>query len=235
MIAGAIAYIVIVRYRPHLGVHPGICRAHCELMAGVAHRRGSRHHSWRLCWRGRHLSACWCSIPSWDADGGVVAAGIFFGAITGAVLWAQWVEGSPSAAAGDSVLRRSDWRHDRHRSPCFSASGWGAVAAFAVAGPWIQAMGGPLTLPGAGLLPRLRHGGAPGIRYTPLRARASAPRATCWRCDTPRHAGVFHSMELRCRRARCCACWAVHAPGMVIAAGIYFLLSGAGGFAEEKR
>jgi len=163
-------------------------------------------------------------------DGSVVAASIFFGAIIGAVLWAQWVEGSPS------LLRPMGFYGGVIGAMIGAVSAvilginfWTALAAFAVAGPWIQAAG------------RLRclvqgccHGRAtvdvPGIRYTHPRSRV---------CRLAQLGGVaIHATPVYSILwnfvvgAVLLRLLAVHAPGTMIC-GIYFLLSGAGRFAEE--
>ncbi|HKN21600.1 MAG TPA: prolipoprotein diacylglyceryl transferase family protein [Terracidiphilus sp.] len=163
-------------------------------------------------------------------DGTFVAAGIFFGAIIGAVLWAQWVEGSPS------LLRPMGFYGGvigamigTIPAVFLGINFWTALAAFAVAGPWIQAAG------------RLRclvqgccHGRATvdvsGIRYTHPRSRV---------CRLAQLAGVsIHATPVYSILwnfvvgASLLRLLAVHASGTMIC-GIYFLLSGAGRFAEE--
>jgi prolipoprotein diacylglyceryltransferase len=106
---------------------------------------------------------------------------------------------------------------------------WTALAAFAVAGPWIQAAG------------RLRclvqgccHGRAsvdvPGIRYTHPRSRVCRLAQLA---GIPIHATPVYSILWNfVVGAALLRLLAVHAPGTMIC-GIYFLLSGAGRFAEE--
>ncbi len=162
--------------------------------------------------------------------GAVVAGSIFFGSIIGAVLWAQWVEGSPS------LLRPMGFYGGVIGAMIGAVSAvflginyWTALAAFAVAGPWIQAAG------------RLRclvqgccHGRATvdvlGIRYTHPRSRV---------CRLAQLAGVsIHATPVYSILwnfvvgAALLRLLAVHASCTMIC-GIYFLLSGAGRFAEE--
>jgi membrane-associated phospholipid phosphatase len=162
--------------------------------------------------------------------GAVVAASIFFCTIIGAVLWAQWVEGSPSLlrpmgfyggvigatiGAVPAVFLGIDF--------------WTALAAFAVAGPWIQAAG------------RLRclvqgccHGRATvdvsGIRYTHPRSRVCRLAQLA---GVPIHATPVYSILWNfVVGTALLRLLAVHASCTMIC-GIYFLLSGAGRFAEE--
>lgn len=163
-------------------------------------------------------------------DGSKVTAGIFFGAIIGAVLWAQWVEGSPS------LLRPMGFYGGvigamigAVPAVFLGINFWTALAAFAVAGPWIQAAG------------RLRclvqgccHGRATvdvlGIRYKHPRSRVC--RLTQLG-GIPIHAtpvySILWNLVVGTALLRLLA---VHASGAMIC-GIYFLLSGAGRFAEE--
>jgi prolipoprotein diacylglyceryltransferase len=163
-------------------------------------------------------------------DAAVVAAGIFFGAIIGAVLWAQWVEGSPS------LLRPMGFYGGvigamigAVPAVFLGINFWTALAAFAVAGPWIQAAG------------RLRclvqgccHGratvNASGIRYTQPRTRVCRLAQLA---GVPIHATPVYSILWNfVVGTALLRLLAVHAPGTMIC-GIYFLLSGAGRFAEE--
>jgi membrane-associated phospholipid phosphatase len=163
-------------------------------------------------------------------DGAVVAAGIFFGSIIGAVLWAQWVEGSPS------LLRPMGFYGGvigamigAVPAVFLGINFWTALAAFAVAGPWIQAAG------------RLRclvqgccHGratvNASGIRYTHSRSRVCRLAQLA---GVPIHATPVYSILWNfVVGTALLRLLAVHASGTMIC-GIYFLLSGAGRFAEE--
>ncbi len=163
-------------------------------------------------------------------DGAVVAASMFFGAVIGAVLWAQWVEGSPS------LLRPMGFYGGvigamigAVPAVFLGINFFAALAAFAVAGPWIQSAG------------RLRclvqgccHGRATvdvlGIRYSHPRSRV---------CRLAQLAGVsIHATPVYSILwnfvvgAALLRLLAVHASCTMIC-GIYFLLSGAGRFAEE--
>ena len=163
-------------------------------------------------------------------DGTVVAASIFFGAIIGAVLWAQWVEGSPA------LLRPMGFYGGvigamigTVPAVFLGINFWTALAAFAVAGPWIQAAG------------RLRclvqgccHGratvNASGIRYAHPRSRVCRLAQLA---GVPIHATPVYSILWNfVVGAALLRLLAVHASGTMIC-GIYFLLSGAGRFAEE--
>lgn len=163
-------------------------------------------------------------------DGAVVAASIFFGAIIGAVLWAQWVEGSPS------LLRPMGFYGGvigamigAVPAVFLGINFWTALASFAVAGPWIQAAG------------RLRclvqgccHGRATvdvsGIRYTHPRSRVCRLAQLA---GVPIHATPVYSILWNfVVGTALLRLLAVHASGTMIC-GIYFLLSGAGRFAEE--
>lgn len=163
-------------------------------------------------------------------NGAVVASSMFFGAVIGAVLWAQWVEGSPA------LLRPMGFYGGVIGAMIgavpvvfLGINFWTALAAFAVAGPWIQAAG------------RLRclvqgccHGrtsiNVPGIRYTHPRSRVC--RLTQF-AGVPIHATPVYSILWNfVVGAALLRLLAVHAPGAMIC-GVYFLLSGAGRFAEE--
>ncbi len=163
-------------------------------------------------------------------DGAVVAAGIFFGAIIGAVLWAQWVEGSPS------LLRPMGFYGGvigamigAVPAVFLGINFWTALAAFAVAGPWIQAAGRFRCL-----VQGCCHGRATvdvsGIRYTHPRSRVC--RLTQLG-GVPIHATPVYSILWNfVVGTALLRLLAVHASGTMIC-GIYFLLSGAGRFAEE--
>jgi len=229
VIAGAIVYIVIVRID--------------RIWARILRFAESIANSWRE-WRigpvriiihGAYAGAAALIgvliIESLvGRNGAVVAAGIFFGAIIGAVLWAQWVEGSPS------LLRPMGFYGGvigamigAVPAVFLGINFWNALAAFAVAGPWIQAAG------------RLRclvqgccHGRATidvlGIRYTHPRSRVCRLAQLA---GVPVHATPVYSILWNfVVGTALLRLLAVHAPGAVIC-GIYFLLSGAGRFVEE--
>ena len=155
---------------------------------------------------------------------------IFSGCIAGAVLWAQYVEGSPS------LLRPMGFYGGligavvgAATAPLFSASFFGTLAALAVAGPWIQALG------------RLRclvqgccHGRptttVAGICYTHPRSRVSrlTPFAGIPVHATPVYSILYNAVSgialLRLLQS--------HVSSAMIC-GIYLLLSGMGRFVEE--
>lgn len=165
------------------------------------------------------------------AENLVAVAIVAVAGLLGAGLWAQWVEGSPlllrpfgyyggvvGAAALTLLLEAV-----RHRNPL------PLLAAFAVGGPWIQAVG------------RLRclvqgccHGFpcAPhvGIRYRHPRSRVV--RLAGWK-DVPLHAtpvySILANVATGCLLLRLAILGA--APGVV--AGLYFVLNGLARFVEE--
>jgi protein-S-isoprenylcysteine O-methyltransferase Ste14 len=162
--------------------------------------------------------------------GAVVAASIFLGSVIGAVLWAQWVEGSPS------LLRPMGYYGGLIGAVVGALPAvflgvdlWTALAAVAAAAPWIQAVG------------RLRclvqgccHGrpteGAPGIRYTHPRSRVCrlAQLGGVAVHATPVYSILWNFVT----GVALLRLVAVHAPCTTIC-GVYLLLSGAGRFVEE--
>jgi membrane-associated phospholipid phosphatase len=162
--------------------------------------------------------------------GALVAASIFLCSVIGAVLWAQWVEGSPA------LLRPMGYYGGLIGAVVGAVPAvflginlWAALAAVAVAAPWIQAAG------------RLRclvqgccHGRptveAPGIRYTHPRSRVCRLAQLA---GVPVHATPVYSILWNfVVGAALLRLLAVHAPCTMIC-GIYLLLSGAGRFVEE--
>ncbi|MDR3774591.1 MAG: prolipoprotein diacylglyceryl transferase [Terracidiphilus sp.] len=159
-----------------------------------------------------------------------VTASIFFFSITGAALWAQWVEGSPA------LLRPLGFYGGMLgailgglTALVLGVSLWTVLAAVCIAAPWIQGIG------------RLRclvqgccHGCASttvkGIRYTHPRTRvcrltefAGAPihatQVYSIACNVVIGAALLRLYQLRVSGATIC--------------GVYLLLSGAGRFVEE--
>ena len=162
--------------------------------------------------------------------GELAAVSIFVCAMVGAALWAQWVEGSPAllrplgfyggmaGAIVGGILAR-----------LIGVSVWPALAAIAVAAPWIQALG------------RLRclvqgccHGCATetveGIRYSHPQSRVCR---LAHLAGVPVHATPLYSivwnvwvglMLLRLMNLHCAS---------TLIAGSYLILSGAGRFVEE--
>ena len=175
---------------------------------------------------------------------GLMIAGAFAGAangglillcgcsgLVGAGLWAQYIEGSPrllrpfgyyGGILGVALASLA--------APLFAVSVWLPVAAFAVAGPWVQALG------------RLRclvqgccHGRpAPkeiGIRHKHARSRVC--RLTEWR-GLPLHPTALDSILWNAGVALATVrLWTVHAPLSLIAA-VYLILGGLGRFVEEQ-
>jgi len=155
---------------------------------------------------------------------------LFFGATLGALLWAQWVEGSPS------LLRPLGFYGGMLGALASAlvaiATGvnlWVTIAAICIATPWLQGVG------------RLRclvqgccHGrptvAVPGVRYTHIRSRVC--RLTTF-TGTPLHAtpvysilwnGLMAAVLLRCAQ--------LHSPATLII-GVYLFMSGTGRFVEE--
>jgi membrane-associated phospholipid phosphatase len=163
-------------------------------------------------------------------NGAIVATSMFVGSVIGAVLWAQWVEGSPS------LLRPMGFYGGvigamigAVPAVFLGINFWTALAAFAVAGPWIQAAGRFRCL-----VQGCCHGRATvdvsGIRYTHPRSRVC--RLTQLG-GVPIHATPVYSILWNfVVGTALLRLLAVHASGTMIC-GIYFLLSGAGRFAEE--
>jgi len=159
-----------------------------------------------------------------------ITASIFLCSITGAALWAQWVEGSPK------LLRPMGYYGGVIGAMIgglpaflFRFDVWTAIAAIAVAAPWIQGLG------------RLRclvqgccHGRAaesvPGIRYTHPRTRV------CRLANlggVPIHATQIYSIAWNLFvGAALLRLLTLHGSTTMIC-GIYLLLSGFGRFVEE--
>jgi membrane-associated phospholipid phosphatase/protein-S-isoprenylcysteine O-methyltransferase Ste14 len=158
------------------------------------------------------------------------AVSIFVFAILGAVMWAQWVEGSPA------LLRPMGFYGGVIGSAIgaipalwMGVSFWAAVTAVCVAAPWIQSIG------------RLRclvqgccHGHATetveGIRYT-------HPRTRVWRLTDfkgiPIHATQVYSILWNVLIGVALVRLIVlHSPATFVF-GFYFLFSGLGRFVEE--
>jgi len=163
-------------------------------------------------------------------NGAVLAASIFLASVIGAVLWAQWVEGSPA------LLRPMGF----YGGLIGAAAGaipavflginfWTALAAVAVAAPWIQAAGRLRCLV-QGCCHGRAVGYASGIRYTHPRSRVCRLAQLA---GIPVHATPVYSilwnfvvgaalLRLLALQASC-----------TMICGIYLLLSGAGRFVEE--
>ena len=154
-----------------------------------------------------------------------------FAGLLGAALWAQWVEGSPS------LLRPYGFYGGvigivgaALAAPLLGGSTWALLGAYAVAGPWVQALG------------RLRclvqgccHG-APtthdvGVRYRHPRSRVV--RLSPW-AGEPIHATPLYSIlgnglaALILWRA-----WVVGMPASFVA-GLFLVLNGLARFVEES-
>lgn len=162
--------------------------------------------------------------------GAAVTASIFLCATIGALLWAQWVEGSPALLRPMGFYGGMLGGIIGAIPALFLGIGvWDALAALAIAAPWIQGTG------------RLRclvqgccHGRAaedvPGIRYRHPRTRVC--RLTQLG-DVPIHATQLYSILWNALIGLALLrLLTVHAPETTIC-GIYLLLSGAGRFVEE--
>jgi len=162
-------------------------------------------------------------------NGGLILLCAFSGLLV-AGLWAQYIEGSSrllrpfgyyGGVLGVVVVSLA--------APLFSVSPWIPLAAFSVAGPWVQSLG------------RLRclvqgccHGRpAPkeiGVRHTHPRSRVC--RLTEWR-GLPLHQTALYSILWNAVPALATLrLWTLHAPLSLIA-GLYLILGGVGRFVEE--
>ncbi|MGA2571777.1 MAG: prolipoprotein diacylglyceryl transferase family protein [Terracidiphilus sp.] len=162
--------------------------------------------------------------------GAAVTVSIFLCATVGALLWAQWVEGSPS------LLRPMGFYGGMLGGIVGAIPAlflgidvWAALAALCIAAPWIQGMGRFRCL-----LQGCCHGRAtedvPGIRYTHPRTRVCRLAQLG---GVPIHATQLYSILWNALVGLALLrLLAVHAPETMIC-GIYLLLSGAGRFVEE--
>jgi prolipoprotein diacylglyceryltransferase/membrane-associated phospholipid phosphatase len=151
-------------------------------------------------------------------------------AVTGAALWAQYIEGSPQ------LLRPFGFYGGllggtlgALLAPLFGTSAWLVLAAFSAGGPVAQALG------------RLRclvqgccHGRpapeAIGIRYMHPRSRVT--RMTKW-AGAPIHpTPVYSILWNMATLVVIVRLWSLSAP-LHLTAGLYFILNGAGRFVEE--
>lgn len=169
------------------------------------------------------------SLAGTDQLAGVLLVG--FAALVGAGLWAQWLEGC-------SVLLRPFGFYGGLLggisgivlASALGFEGWLLLGAFAVAAPWIQALG------------RLRclvqgccHGGptgaAVGIRYRHPRSRVTQLAGLA---DRPLHPTPLYSILTNIVVGVLVArMWHVGAPP-TLTAGVYFLLNGMTRFVEES-
>jgi hypothetical protein len=158
---------------------------------------------------------------------------VAFAGLAGAGLWAQFVEGSPrllrpygyyggvlGVVLGGLVARVA-----------LGTDAWLLLAAYAVAGPWIQAAGRVRCL-----VQGCCHGApAPesvGIRYVHSRSRVCRLSGLA---GVPVHPTPLYSILWNVVPALLCArLWAARAPLPVIV-GTYLVLTGLGRFVEESR
>jgi membrane-associated phospholipid phosphatase/protein-S-isoprenylcysteine O-methyltransferase Ste14 len=161
----------------------------------------------------------------------LAAAVAALGGLVGAALWAQWIEGSPS------LLRPYGFYGGvigivvgALLAPLFGTQTWALLGAYAVAAPWVQAVG------------RLRclvqgccHGApsaeAVGIRYRHPRSRVV--RLSPW-AGEPVHPTPLYSILSNALAALVLwRAWAVEMDATFIA-GLYLILNGLARFVEES-
>jgi prolipoprotein diacylglyceryltransferase len=151
-------------------------------------------------------------------------------AVIGAALWAQFIEGSPQllrpfgfygGLLGGTIGALA--------APLWGTSAWLVLAVFSVGGPWAQALGRLRCLV-QGCCHGHPAGDGVGIRYVQPRSRVC--RLTKWK-GVPLHPTPVYSIlwngvvALTVTRL-----WTLHAELHLIA-GMYFILTGLGRFAEE--
>lgn len=152
------------------------------------------------------------------------------GAVVGAALWAQFVEGSPQ------LLRPFGFYGGLLGgtlgaliAPLFGTSPWLILAAFSAGGPWAQAMGRLRCLVQGCCHGRLASDSV-GIRYTHPRSRVCRLTALA---GVPIHPTPVYSILWNGFIALVIArLWVLRAPLHLIS-GIYFILTGLGRFVEE--
>jgi hypothetical protein len=227
--AGIVAYIVIIHIR--------------DLWLAILHGAERVANSWKE-WRIGPLriinhggfAAVAVFLWSWIVDAylgpghGFLTISLFFGATVGALLWAQWVEGSPS------LLRPLGFYGGMLGAIAGAAAAiatgtslWVTLAAICIATPWLQGVG------------RLRclvqgccHGRptvtVPGIRYTHARSRVC--RLTTF-TGVSVHATPVYSILWNALLAVALLRLAQLQPPATLIAGSYLLMSGIGRFVEE--
>lgn len=152
------------------------------------------------------------------------------GGTLGAALWAQWIEGSPA------LLRPYGFYGGLLGTiagcafaPRFGVPLWSILAAFGVAGPWVQAFGRLRCLV-QGCCHGAPCGPVVGIRYTHARSRVVrlSPFA-----GQPVHPTPLYSMIANAFAALVLArLWAVGMPAPFVA-GMFLVLNGLARFVEE--
>jgi protein-S-isoprenylcysteine O-methyltransferase Ste14 len=150
--------------------------------------------------------------------------------LVGAGLWAQWVEGSPRLlrpfgyyGGVFSVMAVSA------AGPLFGTDPWMMLAAYSVAGPWIQAIGRLRCLVQGCCHGRVAEP-AIGIRYVHPRSRVC--RLAELR-DVPVHATPLYSILWNVLIALVMVrLWVTASPWSLIG-GVYLVLTGIGRFSEE--
>jgi protein-S-isoprenylcysteine O-methyltransferase Ste14 len=162
--------------------------------------------------------------------GAAVSASICICVLVCAALWAQWVEGSPALlrplgfyggviGALIGALAALPLR----------VSLWSALAAFAVAGPWIQSLGRLRCLV-QGCCHGAATANADGIRYTHPRTRVCR---LAHLAGVPIHATQVYSIVWNVFVAAALLRLVALSTPASFVCGIYFLLSGMGRFVEE--
>jgi protein-S-isoprenylcysteine O-methyltransferase Ste14 len=154
-----------------------------------------------------------------------------FASLVCSALWAQWVEGSPS------LLRPYGFYGGllgvcaaALASPLFGMPVWLLLGAYAVAGPYVQAMGRIRCLV-QGCCHGRETSPSVGIRYRHPRSRVC--RLSGGLTNVPIHATPLYSILCNGVTALVLGrLWTLHAPLHLIG-GVYLVMSGLGRFVEE--
>jgi protein-S-isoprenylcysteine O-methyltransferase Ste14 len=154
-----------------------------------------------------------------------------FAALVGSALWAQWIEGSPA------LLRPVGFYGGllgiclaSLASPLLGTPVWLLLGAYAVAGPYVQAMGRLRCLV-QGCCHGSQTSDSIGIRYRHPRSRVC--RLASHLTNVPIHATPLYSILWNVATAVVVVrLWFLQAPLPVIG-GVYLILNGLGRFVEE--
>ena len=211
-----------------------------EALRSAAERAANSWREWRFGPARVIVHAAWAGLAGAVGGGAVVAlageratlaAGVVvLGAVVGAGLWAQFVEGSPQllrpfgfygsilGVIGALAAARP-----------LGSDPWLLFAATTVAAPWVQALGRVRCLVQGCCHGRPAPPGV-GIRYTHPRSRVTrlAHLAGVPVHPTPLYSILWSVMV----GAALVRLWSLHAPAHLIV-GAYFVLSGTGRFVEE--